>query len=151
VQTPYSTPTGRCGWTGAGAEDAHRYGVKVRSNSGDGRGAGALLDMDGTAAHELHVSQPTCVHRRFRGGSKQKRVCAHNDSSTLYSLCLTGYFVTQSAPSHLPPCVWDTRTHPPREGRLVVPFLFPLFLWAPRALFPVLARAAASLLSRIPL
>jgi len=30
------------------------------------------------------------------------------------------------------------------RGALVVPSLFPLFLGAPRALFPVLARAAAS-------
>jgi hypothetical protein len=43
-----------------------------------------------------------------------------HDSSTLYSLCLTGYFVTQSAPSHLPPCVWDT---PAQRGALGCSFL----------------------------
>jgi len=45
--------------------------------------------------------------RGSEAGGLRRAVCGcgegarHYDSSTLYSLCLTGYFVTQSAPSHL--------------------------------------------------
>ena len=66
-------------------------------------------------------------------------------SNTLYSLCLTGDFVTQSASSHFPPCVF---TRPPREG-LVCLSSSPL-LCAPRAPLLVPFRAAASLLVAFP-
>jgi hypothetical protein len=109
-------------WCWTGRPDNRKKGARVL-------GLSVLSGVSGTPSKEPNLN-------RLWFGS--------NVSNTLYSLCLTGDFVTQSASSHFPPCVC---TRPPREG-LVCLSSSPL-LCAPRAPLLVPFHAAASLLSLI--
>jgi hypothetical protein len=82
-----------------------------------GSAMGSLIDVFGSCNKPIGYSERALQIMIY---SKLSSGCCV--SNTLYSLCLTGDFVTRSASSHFPPCVC---TRPPERGWCV--FLLPLF------------------------